>query len=124
MMLKVVGIMLIVMGVMTGIFYWYYTDSQAKIATLHENTAKLETAVGLVSAQNEQMQESFERQTVLQSAMIKRFQGIETQLGGLDETLREHDLQFLALKKPDRIEKIINRATSKLWGELEAETAQ
>ena len=43
--LKLALIMLIVMGVMGSGFYWYYRDSQAKMAILHENNAKLETAV-------------------------------------------------------------------------------
>ena len=43
--LKLALIMLIVIGVMSSGFYWYYQDSQAKIAILHENNAKLETAI-------------------------------------------------------------------------------
>ena len=42
---KAIGIMLVIMAVMTAGFYWYYTDTQERIAILHENNAKLETAV-------------------------------------------------------------------------------
>ena len=30
---------------LSGVFYWYYNDTQARIATLRENNAKLEVAV-------------------------------------------------------------------------------
>ena len=43
--LKLAGIMIVVMGVLGGVFYWYYTETQQKIAILHENNAKLETAM-------------------------------------------------------------------------------
>ena len=38
-------IMIIVMAVVLGGFYWYYQDSQEKIAVLQENNAKLEVSV-------------------------------------------------------------------------------
>ena len=43
--LKLAGVMMIIMGVVGGIFYWYYTDTQEKMAIMHENNAKLETAM-------------------------------------------------------------------------------
>ena len=42
--LKLAGIMLVAMLAMGGVGYWYYNDTQEKIATLHENNAKLESA--------------------------------------------------------------------------------
>ena len=41
---KLAGVMLILMLAMGGIVYWYYNDTQEKLAILHENNAKLETA--------------------------------------------------------------------------------
>ena len=38
---KLVLIMGVVMAVVGGGFYWYYQDTQAKLAILHENNAKL-----------------------------------------------------------------------------------
>lgn len=45
--LKLAGIMFILMMAMGGMGYWYYTDTQSKIAILHENNAKLEVATKL-----------------------------------------------------------------------------
>ena len=42
---KLAGLMLVVMAAVGGVFYWYYTDTQEKMAILHENNAKLESAV-------------------------------------------------------------------------------
>ena len=41
---KLALVMLIVMGVVGGIGYWYYQDTQKRLAILHENNAKLEVA--------------------------------------------------------------------------------
>jgi cell division protein FtsB len=58
--LKLALIMLIVMGVMGSGFYWYYRDSQAKMAILHENNAKLETAVVSQKAAIQQLEDDVE----------------------------------------------------------------
>ena len=34
----------VLMAAMAGLGYWYYNDTQKKMAILHENNAKLETA--------------------------------------------------------------------------------
>ena len=54
--------------------------------------------------------------------MTIRFHEIEKNLGGLEETLRKHDLRFLALKKPNLIEKRINDATRRVFDMIEKET--
>ena len=43
--MRLAGLLLIVIIVMGGIGYWYYTDTQARMAVLQENNAKLEIAV-------------------------------------------------------------------------------
>ena len=37
--LKLAFVMLIVMGIVGGIGYWYYQDTQKRLAILHENNA-------------------------------------------------------------------------------------
>ena len=58
--LKLALVMLIVMSVMGSGFYWYYQDSQAKMAILHENNAKLETAVVSQKAAIQQLEDDVE----------------------------------------------------------------
>ena len=45
--LKLAGVMLILMVAMGGLGYWYYNDTQEKMAILHQNNAKLEQATKL-----------------------------------------------------------------------------
>ena len=48
--------MFFVMASMAGIGYWYYNDTQARMATLQENNAKLETAIQINEASIKTMQ--------------------------------------------------------------------
>ena len=43
--MKIAGILLIVIAMMGGLGYWYYNDTQQRLAILQENNAKLEMAV-------------------------------------------------------------------------------
>ena len=43
--MKIAGILLIVITMMGGLGYWYYNDTQKRLAILQENNAKLEMAV-------------------------------------------------------------------------------
>ena len=52
--LKLAGVMVILMMAMGGVGYWYYNDTQAKMAILHENNAKLEISVATQKATIEQ----------------------------------------------------------------------
>ena len=62
--LKLAGIMIVVMGVLGGIFYWYYNDTQQKMAILHENNAKLETAMKTQKQAIEQYQKDIKLVTI------------------------------------------------------------
>ena len=44
---KLAAVMALVTGLILAGFYWYYNDTQEKLAILHENNAKLETAAKL-----------------------------------------------------------------------------
>ena len=66
--LKLALIMFVVMGVLGGVFYWYYNDTQEKMAILHENNAKLEIA----TATQTQAIESLEEDIVQAREITKR----------------------------------------------------
>ena len=44
---KLAGVMFIILIAAGGVGYWYYTDTQQRLAILNENNAKLNVAVGL-----------------------------------------------------------------------------
>jgi len=119
---KLMLVMAVAMAVIVGLAYWYYKDSQARIQVLIENNATLSASVKIIEGENEKMKANFIRQQELQQKMTKRFHEIEKNLGGLEETLRKHDLRFLALKKPNLIEKRINDATKRVFDMIEKET--
>jgi hypothetical protein len=115
-------VLIVVVGLVGGAVagaYYYYTDSQARIQALIENTAKL------------QMAKQVQDDTI--SALVedqKKFAKLNTDLRGrLDKAndykdvligkLRKHDLSRLSLKKPLLVEKRINAATAKLFKSLE-----
>ena len=114
---------IVIVGLVGGAIaggYYYYTDSQARIQALIENTAKL------------QMAKQVQDDTI--SALVsdqKKFAKLNTDLrANLDKAndykdvligkLRKNDLSKLSLKKPLLVEARINAATAKLFKSLEA----
>ena len=124
-MLKVYKLLL-VLGLIGGVgygAYYYYKDTQARIATLTENSAKLE-----VAAQTQ-------KQTIATLvADAKKFEKLNSELhiklnrandyrDTLIGKLRKHNLQALSMKKPGLVEKKINNGTKKLLESFESITA-
>ena len=55
--LKLALIMLVIMGVLGGLGYWYYQDTQERMAILNANNAKLEQATATQTAAIEKLEE-------------------------------------------------------------------
>ena len=109
--MKLSGILLIVIFTMSGIGYWYYTDTQKTIAVLTENNAKLEMAV----ATNEETIATMAADFAAANAELKRvnteFAAIRQQNNRLASKLADFDLALLAANKPESIERAVNRGT-------------
>jgi hypothetical protein len=101
------------MCITCGMGYWYYKDSQATIKTLTENNAKLDMAVKINETTIQVMQEDSIKQAETLTLINKDFQDIRAQNGILADKLSEHNIGFLAEKKPGLIERIVNNATKK-----------
>ena len=43
--LKLAGVLMLVIAMMSGVGYWYYNDTQERMRVLNENNAQLEVAV-------------------------------------------------------------------------------
>ena len=63
--MKIAMIMIIVMAGVLGGFYWYYQDSQKKLAVLQENNAKLEVSVQTQKETIEQHLEDAQKATTI-----------------------------------------------------------
>jgi len=118
-------VMIFVIALLGGAAYaakYYYDTTQATIAQLRENNAKLEVANEENQATIIKMEKNSIRLNALTDQLNKDLRKSEEYGDQLRETLNKHDLTHLANKKPGLIEKRMQNATDKLWGDLESVT--
>ena len=123
-MIRVYAI-IIVIGLLGGAAWaakYYYDTTQATIAQLRENNAKLEVANEENQATITQMQENNKRLNALTDQLNDDLRKSEEYGDELRETLNKHNLTHLANKKPGLIEKRMQNATDELWTALESIT--
>jgi len=118
-------IMIVIIGMLGGVAYaakYYYDTTQATIATLRENNAKLETANQINQETIAQQQADAIKIAELNSQLTSDLQRAEQYGDELRSTLNKHNLTHLANKKPGLIEQRMQNATNKLWDDLESIT--
>jgi hypothetical protein len=108
---KLAAVMFLLMVVMGGGVYWYYNDTQERIAILTENNAKLETAVQTNEEALASQRASFEAMQVENQKLQQQFQEISDRNRSLENRLSRHDIGASAVAKPGLTEKILNNAT-------------
>ena len=120
-MLKIY-ILIIVVGLVGGVVYggyYYYKDTQSRIQTLTENSARLEAVTkeqdNTINVLVEDQQKFEELNIELQCKLYKENEYKDVLIG----KLRKHDLAKLSMQKPGLIEKRINNGTKKLFKSLE-----
>jgi DNA repair exonuclease SbcCD ATPase subunit len=99
------------MLVLCGVFYWYYTDTQERMAILNENNAKLETAVAISEETISTLQADFAKANEELNRVNTEFAAIRAQNNVLADKLAKHDLAILGAGKPGLVERLINRGT-------------
>ena len=123
-MIRLYTIILIV-AVLGGVAYaakYYYDTTQATIAQLRENNAKLEVANETNQKTINKMLEDAVRLNALTDQLGDDLKKAEQYGDELRATLNKHNLTHLANKKPGMIEKRMQNATDKLWDDLESVT--
>ena len=118
--------MIFVIALLGGAAYaakYYYDTTQATIAQLRENNAKLEVANEENQATITKMRDDNVRLNALADQLNIDLRKAEEYGDELRNTLNKHDLTHLANKKPGLIEKRMQNATDKLWGDLESVTS-
>lgn len=108
---KLALVMFVLMCAMGGGVYWYYNDTQERIAILTENNAKLETAVQTNEEALQSQRASFEAMVVENQKLQTQFQEISDRNKSLENRLSRHDIGASAVAKPGLTEKILNNAT-------------
>lgn len=96
---------------MSGAFYWYYNDTQERMAILNENNAKLETAVAISEEAVSTLQANFAQANAELNRVNQEFAAIRAQNNVLADKLAKHDLAVLGAGKPGLVERLINRGT-------------
>ena len=120
-----VYILIVVLGLLGGAAYaakYYYDTTQATIAQLRENNAKLEVANEENQLTISKIKENSVRLNALTDQLNADLKKSEEYGDELRNTLNKHNLTHLANKKPGMIEKRMQNATDKLWGDLESVT--
>ena len=110
---KLAGIMAVVTFIVCGLFYWYYSDTQERLAILNSNNAKLETAVQISEEAVESLQADYEKASEQLNILNEEFASIRKQNRVLSDKLGRHDLGNLAEKKPGLVQKVIIKAGDK-----------
>lgn len=119
---KLAGLMAILMMAMATGGAWYYKQSQARIATLQENNAKLEVAAESKQAAINTLQAQAAESAAQVLSLQGELQKAEQYSDELRSTLQKHNLTVLARKKPGLIEKRINDASNKLFDDITTDT--
>ena len=119
-------ILVVVLGLVGGVLYggyYYYKDTQARIAVLTENSAKLEQAANTQKQTIDTLVEDAEKYRELNKELNTKLEAANEYKNTLIDKLRKHDLAKLSLQKPGMVEKRINNGTKRLFESLEKLTS-
>jgi len=123
-MLRVYILVIVVMA-MAGVGYaakYYYDTTQATIATLRENNAKLETAIETAEASIQLMQDEWKKMSELNNQLQADLQQAEAYTDELRGKLTRMNLVQEALRDAKVLEGKMNGATANLWRDFMADT--
>ena len=119
-------ILIVVLGLVGGVVYggwYYYKDTQARIATLTENSAKLEVAAQTQKQTIDTLVADAKKYEKLNSELHIKLDKANDYKNTLLGKLRKHNLTRLSAQKPALIERKINNASKRLLESFESLTA-
>ncbi len=124
-MLKVY-ILIVVLGLVGGVVYggwYYYKDTQARIQTLTENSAKLETAAKLQKNTIDTLQADAKKYAELNSELQTKLVSATEYKNKLLTKLRKINLTKVSAEEPAEWERKINNASKRVLESFESITA-
>lgn len=109
--MKTLGISIAIIFVLGGISYWYYVDTQKKISILTQNNAKLELGIAENEKTINSLQSDYSRVIAENQRINREYAEIRRQNNVLQDKLSKSDIGYLAARKPELIERLINSGT-------------
>ena len=118
--------LIIVLGLVGGVVYggyYYYKDTQERIQTLTENSAKLEIAAETQKQTINTLVADAKKYQQLNKELNNKLEHANDYKNNLIAKLRKHDMTRLSQQKPGLVEKKINNGTKRLFKSFESITA-
>ena len=118
--------LIIVLGLVGGVVYggyYYYKDTQERIQTLTENSAKLEIEAETQKQTINTLVADAKKYQQLNKELNNKLEHANDYKNNLIAKLRKHDLTRLSQQKPGLVEKKINNGTKRLFKSFESITA-
>ena len=118
--------LVVVLGLVGGVVYggyYYYKDTQSRIQTLTENSAKLETAKKVQDQTIATLVADAKKYEVLNKDLNTRLNAANKYKNKLLGKLRKINLKKLSAEEPAVWEKKINNASKRLLESFESTTA-
>ena len=118
--------LILVLGLVGGVIYgglYFYKDTQARIAILTENSAKLEQAANTQKQTIDTLVEDAEKYRELNKELNIKLEAANDYKNTLIDKLRRHDLVKLSIQKPGLVERKINSGTKELFQSFEELTS-
>lgn len=106
--LKLSLIMFVLMCAMGGGAYWYYNDTQERMAILVANEAKATFAAKEAEAAKVVLQESYKKIAAENEKLNVKFQEAENRSKRLQNKLSRHDIGVLGVAQPGLTENVLN----------------
>lgn len=121
---KIVLAQFIVISVLIGIGYFYYSHSQLTIHNLTEANTKLEIAVRTNEETIKEQSAAIQRQNTAQTTLQESLNASELARRNLEIRLRRANLEALARANAVDIERRINQETDKIFRDIEQITSK
>ena len=123
-MIKLYGL-LIVLGLLAGVgygAYFYYNDTQQRIATLRTNNANLESSNKSLEVKITVMQKNMKKQIELTNNLNKDLEEVKKANTVIKDLLAQTDLVKNSLTDPKESEKRINEKVDSFFLSIESAT--
>ena len=125
-MLKVYGL-LIILGLLAGVgygAYFYYNDTQQRIATLRTNNAQLESSNKSLEVKITAMEKNIKKQIELTNDLNKSLEEAKKANTVIKDLLAQTDLVKNSLQDPKASEERINEKVDSFFKSIESATTK